>query len=138
MSVEIITTALQSNVEGATHRFVLVILADAAGPEGYTWLSVPTIAKRTGLSVSSVRRALRYLEEAGAIRSAVRWDEVRGDRTSNAYWVDAVTLGGEQLADPRDHPYASLFAGDPRRRPPGHSDRTPRSQGPDPPVTVTA
>lgn len=70
--------ALRSDLTGrltSTERLVLVTLADAASTNGKgTWLSKNTIAERLGISREAVKRAMRSLEDKGAI---MRGDQKR-------------------------------------------------------------
>lgn len=54
-------------------KAVLISLADNANDEGVCWPSVGTIGVRTCLSERAVRNALRWLEEAGVLKSNQRF-----------------------------------------------------------------
>lgn len=54
---------------GATHRFVLIALADNANDDGECWPSVATISRKTGICVRSVRLSLRHLETEGWLKT---------------------------------------------------------------------
>lgn len=54
-------------------KAVLISLADNANDEGVCWPSVATIGVRTCLSERAVRNALRWLEEAGVLKSNQRF-----------------------------------------------------------------
>ena len=70
------------------HRAVAVYmyLCDRAGETGACFPSHSTIADDLGLSVSTVKRALHDLEQAGCITKSAR-TLGRGGRTSNLYTV---------------------------------------------------
>ena len=53
-------------------KSVLISLSDNANDEGVCWPSVGKISMRTCLSERAVRNALRWLEEAGLIRTHMR------------------------------------------------------------------
>ncbi|KFI50173.1 helix-turn-helix domain-containing protein, partial [Bifidobacterium biavatii] len=64
----------------STARLVLIALADRCQPDGRSaWPTVDTLAAEAHTSPSSVKRALKALEECGAIRrgnqSLAQWDE---------------------------------------------------------------
>ena len=66
-------------------KFVLVVLADAANEnDGICWLKRSTLAERTGLSMTAVKDALRYLHTEEYIRVGDRTDKA-GRQTSNYY-----------------------------------------------------
>lgn len=48
-------------------KLVLLALADFANDKGLAWPSIPTVARKTGLSTRQVKRVLPKLEEAGEI-----------------------------------------------------------------------
>lgn len=64
---------------------VLVMLAKRVGKRGFdVWPKHKTLATDCEISVSSARRALKELEDAGFLQIVARFDE-EGDRTSNIY-----------------------------------------------------
>lgn len=70
MSVQAMAWALQQRrVSKATHRHVLLCLANYAGEDGAAaWPSQARLARDTGLTERGVRKALSEMEECGAIR----------------------------------------------------------------------
>lgn len=52
-----------------TPKAVLISLADNANDQGVCWPSIPTICKRTCFSERAVRDAIKWLEEAHALRA---------------------------------------------------------------------
>lgn len=73
----------------STARLVLIALADRCQPDGRSaWPTVDTLAREAHTSVPSVRRALKALEECGAIRRGnqllAQWDE-HGQWTPEQY-----------------------------------------------------
>ena len=65
-------------------KAVYVYLADRADKEGTCFPAYKTIAHDMGLSVSTVKRAIADLEEAGCIKKTARF-HVRNGRRSNLY-----------------------------------------------------
>ena len=66
----------------ATARLVLIALADRCQPDGRSaWPTVETLSLEVHCSESSVRRALKTLEQCGTIRRGdqrlAQWDENR-------------------------------------------------------------
>lgn len=70
------------------HRAVAVYmyLCDRAGKDGESFPSHRTIAADLGLSVSTVKRAIKDLQQAGCIEKSPRYRQHRG-QTSNLYKV---------------------------------------------------
>ena len=69
-------------------KFVLIALCDYANKQQFTaWPSHNSIAKRTGLSVSSVQRAIKSLCDLGLLSYRNRYDE-RGHKLTNLYQIN--------------------------------------------------
>jgi len=60
------------------------LLARYADNDGFSWPSRKTLAQRLGKSVDVLDRAVKELQEYGALYVTPRYDEA-GDRTSNGY-----------------------------------------------------
>lgn len=87
MSIEALNWALsqmQREDMVTSTRFVLMILANRADPEGVCWPSQQYIQDRTGLSTETVRSACKKLQEFGLLEIEPRLLE-NGRRTSNHY-----------------------------------------------------
>jgi DNA-binding transcriptional regulator YhcF (GntR family) len=67
MSIHYISQAWKTPVADAKAKLVLLKLADNANDQGVAWPHIETIAAETGLSRSSVFKALNELEESGII-----------------------------------------------------------------------
>ena len=65
---------------------VYIYLQNRANKEGFCYPTIGTIAKELHLSVSTVKRAVRDLEENGYIRKKQRWRE-NGGRSSLLYKI---------------------------------------------------
>lgn len=63
---------------------VYLYLDDRAGKEGSCFPSIPTIARHTGLSQSTVRRAIKDLTKAGFLTVEERFRKSGAD-SSNLY-----------------------------------------------------
>lgn len=84
MSNRAITWAFNQDIRNSSAKFVLVVLADHADEAWSCYPGQATIARMTGMSERSVRRALEWLEEQGFITRERRSD-ARGRRTSDRY-----------------------------------------------------
>lgn len=84
-NMEAITWALSARGLSVTAWKVLVMLARRVGKRGFdVWPKHKRLADDCEMSVSSVRRALKDLEDAGFVQIVARFDD-EGDRTSNIY-----------------------------------------------------
>jgi len=63
-------------------KLVALTIADFADDEGKAWPSLATIARKSSLSESSVRRHLRKLESAGILQVIPRKDKTGRDTSS--------------------------------------------------------
>lgn len=84
MSVQAITWALRQRVRSATHKAVLLVLANRMDPSGFGWPSQKLVAKESQCSDRTVRRVLLDLEADGIL---IRNDRRRQD---GSYTTDAV------------------------------------------------
>ena len=90
MSVQAISWVLDHSPSKGTERLVLLSLANHAHDDGsHAWPAVATIGREANVSERSVQRALRALEEAGAILAdGLAPDErLRRDRRPTMYRV---------------------------------------------------
>ena len=88
MSFEALKWSLSVTGLSSRQRLVLIFLADFANDKkGYAWPSIGTLAKRTGLSQSTVKRAIRDLEDAELVTVARQSRIVTGARFSNRYYL---------------------------------------------------
>lgn len=67
MSIHLISQAWKTEVSSLAAKLVLLKLADNANDEGVAWPHIDTIAAETGMSRSSVFRALDELEKGGLV-----------------------------------------------------------------------
>ena len=73
-------------------KFVLVALCDYANKVKFTaWPSHNSIAKRTGLSISSVQRSIKCLCDLGVLSYKNRHD-AKGNKQSNLYQINVNRL----------------------------------------------
>lgn len=125
----------------APERLVLLTLANRLNHKtADLHPSVARIAEDTRLSTSSCRRALRTLEDLGAVTSRRSYGS-DGRQLPNDYEISSGLMTRSQDTAPReDHgDSAALDVGAVTLTPPpGHTDTPPRSEGPPPPVTLTA
>ena len=88
MAFEDLVWALKVEGLKARERVTLIYLADFSNAEkGYAWPSIPKLARKTGLSQSTVKRAIAALESMGLIRIARQSMGRDGTRFSNRYYL---------------------------------------------------
>lgn len=106
-------------------KFVLVALADMADEQQSCYPGQQTLSSMTGASESTVRRALKKLEDGGLLTREERRTK-GGYRTSDRYVLQV----GKTLDDYRSN--CAVGA-----QPTGQTEDSHRSEGPTSPVTVT-
>lgn len=94
----------------ARTKAVYLVLSSHTGRDGTWYMSHQQIADESGVSIASVKRSLTELRAMGL----VSWEQrqVNGGLVENAYRLTV-------------------------SEPPAHSERTPRSPGPNPPLTMS-
>ena len=100
MSNDLRDAVWQNGPTDPTMKFVLLSLCDRADKHGYCWPSHDDTAKRTGFSKKTVKTATKKLEDAGWIRTEVRYATGR-ERSSNGIYINAdMLLGGVAVTPP--------------------------------------
>lgn len=79
-----------SNLGDPTRKLIMLAMADMANDELECWPSVRSLGKRCGISESSVRRHLEWLEKEGHIKSETR-QRPNGSFTSNIYTLTTLS-----------------------------------------------
>lgn len=72
------------------------VLARFANRDDFAFPTIETIAKASGLSIPTLRRALKELEGLGAIEIVSQYDE-NGRQRSNGYFLNYVRPSGEGI-----------------------------------------
>lgn len=67
-------------------KLVYIYLLDRADKEGKAWPGLNTIARELSLSRSTVKRAIRDLEQAELLKKEAHYRE-NGSATSNRYYI---------------------------------------------------
>ena len=78
--------AYQSNLKNRALQ-VLLYLIDRANKEQTCFPAMPTIGRELHISISTVKRAMRELVEAGYVKKESRFREGNRGQTSNLYSV---------------------------------------------------
>lgn len=105
MSIKLMDRVMDLGLEvNGTKRLVLLVLADFANSDGEAWPSKRTIAKRAGLTKeSTVRTALRWLEESGYIETVVQGavdNRIPADKRPNLFKLTIPANGGTSDVPP--------------------------------------
>jgi len=112
MSVQAITWALKQRVRSATHKAVLLVLANRMDPSGFGWPSQKLVAQEAQCSDRTVRRVMLDLEADGILLRSDR------RRKNGSFTTDACQFAMQ--IDPADN----LAAGEPEDNlASGQSDR---------------
>src|SRR6267143_272535 len=97
MSIEATTRVWKFSRARGTARVVLLAIADIADVNGYAWPSVPNVARKSIIDVSTAKRILNRLRQLGELQI---WDRTteNGEHASSLYRVissigDATTDG---------------------------------------------
>lgn len=78
-------------------RLVLQCLIYHSNKDGFCFPSIKTIAAECGYGLSTIKRALNDLCEAGYIEKTARFDERKnGGQTSNLYALAEVTIAAKE------------------------------------------
>ncbi|AXY00247.1 helix-turn-helix domain-containing protein [Vibrio alfacsensis] len=98
MSVEVTNLVWGSSTLKGSERLVLVCLAHHANKAGECWPSIKTLSLETGLSRTTVKKALKLLEGEYWIAKTNRFSDTdKGKRkTSNLYKVSIAKLARDQ------------------------------------------
>lgn len=80
---------------------VLIYLIDRSNKELTCFPAIPTMAKHLHISVSTVKRALRELEDSGYIKKEARFRDKNKGQTSNLYTL--VLFECCQMSDDGEH-----------------------------------
>lgn len=83
--------AYQSNLKNRALQ-VLLYLIDRANKEQTCFPAVPTIGRELHISISTVKRAMRELVEAGYVKKESRFREGNRGQTSNLYTLFFATV----------------------------------------------
>ena len=81
------------------HKFVLVVLADAADDQGLCWPRVSTVAEKVGVSTRTVQRAVQHLAKRKLITVEPR---LRSDGSSSSNLYRLRLREGVNLSPPPD------------------------------------
>ncbi|GAB3528585.1 helix-turn-helix domain-containing protein [Photobacterium alginatilyticum] len=114
MSVKVMSAVWDAdNLKGNT-KLIMLCLADFANDEGYCWPSLDRIAKKCGISLSTVKSQLANLCKDGFVRKELRKKttasgEITND--TNMYWIDVRKLHDSESASVENCPRAKSDLG---------------------------
>jgi len=105
MSHIAVTWARKVKAGSPTRKFVLIALAEYADEDGSCYPSQKTIANLTELSVKTVERAIKNLEDQGLLKRERRHRTSDGSRTSDRFYLNVrVSVRLEPLTDTLSEP----------------------------------
>lgn len=97
------TAVWESDVQPVAKRMVLLAIADSANDEGACWPHMATIARKSGVSLSTARNACAQLEEEGLLEREYRKTlTAAGTETnkSSIYQINVDKLAARALETP--------------------------------------
>lgn len=86
---------------------VYACLADMANKDRPAWPSHRTLAHKTNMSISSVRRHIRELVDVGALDIQQRWKPDGAGQTSNLYTVMVKAVDKKKRGSTKNNPMAT-------------------------------
>lgn len=88
MSIRVMSDVWDLSESTGSARLVLLAIADSCDHDGTNaWPAIETIAKKTKVSRSTVKRAIKELVGLGELRVVRGPDHIRSDRRPNGYEV---------------------------------------------------
>jgi DNA-binding MarR family transcriptional regulator len=99
MSIYAIVWAYQQPIANSGQKFTLVTAAQYCNDEGICWVKQETLAEDTSMGISTVRKHLAALEEAGIIQRIER-RRSDGTRSSDFIKLCAYSNRSNRAADP--------------------------------------
>ena len=106
MSYKIMDEVIRTSTQKGVPKMVLVALASFASDDGVCWPAYDTLADRAGVSIASVRRAIKRLVESGDVQLHGQGN----GRSSSVYRITRVIRESTQC-DQREHPGCSDRSG---------------------------
>lgn len=85
MATKYLFAAMKAKTDDPVAKLILIYLADAANEQGYCWPSYPAVAEGCECSLSTAKRKVAELVDAGFITYQQRTQ--RGFKTSNKYKI---------------------------------------------------
>ncbi len=113
MSFQASTWATKQKVPSASAKFILLLLANYADADGFTFVGQKTLAEDASMSPRTIVRHMATLENAGLIRRSRRFRE-DGSRSSDGTYLC--------LASAQDQPSANLTSSQNAHRPSDKND----------------
>jgi hypothetical protein len=83
MGTKMISACLEKSNSRGNARLIAILLALYADDTGYTYRSIPKLARQAGIDERTAQRAIRKLELIGEVRVSI----ATGPRGSNEYWL---------------------------------------------------
>lgn len=110
MSIQAVAAVLESDVGEVAAKMLLVCIANAHNTgTGVCCPSIDRLAKESGMSRSSVKRWLRWLEEEGFIEVEENRDQT-ARQLSNSYRIIATSRGSKLTPLPESEPGEGVTA----------------------------
>jgi DNA-binding transcriptional MocR family regulator len=114
MSIKVMTAVWDADNLKGNAKFIMLCLADFANDEGYCWPSLDRLAKKCGVSRSTVKAQVKSLCELGIITKECRVKSSRQgvkNNDTNMYWIDVRKLQNSESAPVENSPRAKTDLG---------------------------
>ena len=99
MSVEVMSLVWKRGPSDRSQRLLMLAIADSANDDGFCWPGTQLLAVKASMSVRTVLRSLKALEQDGWIKI----NRKAHHRKGNTYEVDLEKLGDSVSHDKKSH-----------------------------------
>ncbi|WP_217516879.1 helix-turn-helix domain-containing protein [Vibrio metschnikovii] len=111
MSIKIMSAVWDVSAFRGNQKLILLCLADFASDEGYAWPSLGTVAKKCGVSKSTLKSQIKTLVDLGVLKVKHRKKENSRDNDSNMYWIDLAVIRKMELTEVENKPRSKTDLG---------------------------
>ncbi|AQM21468.1 helix-turn-helix domain-containing protein [Vibrio anguillarum] len=132
MSIKIMSAVWDVSAFKGNQKLILLCLADFASDEGYAWPSIGTVARKCGVSKTTLKSQIKTLIDLGVLKVKHRKKENSRNNDSNMYWIDLATIRKMELTEVENKPRSNSDLGQNTLE--GGSNSDPKPSLIDPPI----
>lgn len=114
MSVKVMSAVWDADSLKGNSKLIMLCLADFANDEGYCWPSLDRLAKKCGVSRSTIKAQIKSLCEQRIITKECRIKSSKEgvkNNDTNMYWIDVRKLQNSDLPQGENNPRAKSDLG---------------------------
>ncbi|MEZ8095804.1 helix-turn-helix domain-containing protein [Photobacterium swingsii] len=114
MSVKVMSAVWDADSLKGNSKLIMLCLADFANDEGYCWPSLDRLAKKCGVSRSTIKAQIKSLCEQRIITKECRIKSSKEgvkNNDTNMYWIDVRNLQNSDLLQGENNPRAKSDLG---------------------------